>query len=449
MLRRFIACGRNAAYSDGIASQNTRMFSRIVAREDCIVLKTRISARVAPCFGASAVSLLALSLAAAPAVAQTVKIGVINTYSGPTAAQGTMLEMGLQLYYKLHQKDLPPGVKIELIERDDTGALPEVAKRLAQELVTRDHVQLLAGVVWSPNAMAIAPVDTEAKVPLIVMNAAAMQAPKMTQYMIRTSFTLTQQAYPLGTWAAKKGYKKAYTAVSDYAPGHEGADAFAKAFTAAGGQMVGAVNFQPPPTTPDFAPFLQRVKDAHPDVLYAFVPAGPQATALMKVASDLDFKSAGIDIVSTEDLVPEEELPNMGDEAVGLITSAVYTGDSNRPANKEFRADWDKVNGTKIPPDFESADAWVGMKAIFELVKQTKGKFTGDEAMAFLKSWKDGDSPKGPVMIDPATRNIIQNVYLRRTEKQNGKLVNVDFETIPMVDADGNPTGLPAPAATR
>src|ERR1700722_972399 len=196
-------------------------------------------------FVAPALALIAMGATAASA--QTVKVGIINTFSGPTAQQGDMLEKGLQLYYKNHQKDLPAGVKIELVERDDPGAFPEVSKRLAQELVTRDQVQLLSGFVWSPNFMSIAPVATEAKIPTLSMNAAAIQAVGMSPYMVRTSFTLTQQAYPLGKWAVKNGYKKAFTAVSDYAPGKEGAAAFAKAFTEAGGQMVGAQAFPPPP----------------------------------------------------------------------------------------------------------------------------------------------------------------------------------------------------------
>ena len=406
------------------------------------MLKPRIAAFA---FGTTA---WAIAVTAPAALADTtVKVGVINTYSGPTAAQGTMLEMGLQLYYKLHQKDLPPGVKIELVERDDTGIQPDVAKRLAQELVTRDQVQLLAGLVWSPNAMAVAPVATEAKAPMIVMNAASEQVPKLTQYTIRTSFTLTQQAYPLGKWAAKQGYKKAYAAVSDYAPGHEGAAAFAKGFTEAGGQMLGSITFPAPPTQPDFTPFLLRVKDARPDVLYLFVPAGGQAAGIIKAAADLDLAGAGIHIVTTEDVVPDEQMANFGDQAIGIVTAGVYSSAGNRPANKEFLAAWVKEYGDKMKPDFESAGAWDGMKAIFDLVKETKGKFTGDEAMTFLKNWKNPDSPKGPIMIDPATRNIIQNVYMRRIEKQGGQLVNAEFETIPMVNAEGNPSGLPAPAA--
>ncbi|HZT52223.1 MAG TPA: ABC transporter substrate-binding protein [Stellaceae bacterium] len=389
---------------------------------------------IAPALAGAALA----GLAAAPASAQTVKIGVIGTFSGPTEQQGEMLERGLQLYYKTHQNDLPKGVKIQLIERDDTGANPEVAKRLAQELVTRDHVQLLTGFVWSPNFMSVAPVATQGKIPAISLNAAATKAVQMSPYMVRVSFTLPQQAYPLGTWAAKKGYKRAYTAVSDYAPGHEAEEAFSKAFKAAGGQVIGQLVFPAPPTTPDFAPFLQKIKDAKPDLVYIFVPAGGQATAVMKTSVDLDYKGSNIALISTQDLVPDEEIANMGDAIIGLITAGTYTSDSPRPANKAFVAAWDKeYPGSKLRPDFESADAYSGMKMIFEFVSKTHGKFTGDEAMDFFKHWKDPDSPRGPIMVDPNTRDILQNVYMRRMEKQNGKAVDVEFETIGMVNSLG------------
>jgi branched-chain amino acid transport system substrate-binding protein len=385
------------------------------------------------------VSVAAVTLVAGMASAQTVKVGVINTFSGPDSQQGDMLERGLQLYYKLHQKDLPQGVSIQLVERDDTGLNPEVAKRLAQELVTRDHVNILTGFVWSPNFMSVAPVASEAKVPTISMNAAAIGAVGMSPFMVRTSFTLTQQAYPLGTWAAKHGYKKAFVANTDYAPGNEGSDAFAKAFKAAGGDVVGQVKFPPPPTTPDFAPYLQKVKDAKPDVLYIFVPAGAQATSVMKAARDLDFKGAGISIVSTEDLVPDEELKNIGDQAIGLVTSGIYTADATRPQNKAFVEAYYKEYGMKMAPDFETADAYDGMKMIFDLVSKMKGKIDGTAAMDFLSNWKDPNSPKGPVMIDPTTRQIVQNVYMRQVEKQGDKLVDAETENLGMMNALGQP----------
>jgi branched-chain amino acid transport system substrate-binding protein len=381
----------------------------------------------------------AVLLLAGAASAQTVKVGVINTFSGPDSQQGEMLERGLQLYYKLHQKDLPPGVSIQLIERDDTGLNPETAKRLAQELVTRDHVNILTGFVWSPNFMSVAPVATDAKVPTISMNAAALPAVGMSPYMVRTSFTLTQQAYPLGLWAAKHGFKKAFVANTDYAPGNEGSGAFAKGFKEAGGDVIGQVKFPPPPTTPDFAPYLQKVKDAKPDVLYIFVPAGAQATSVMKAARDLDLKGAGVTIVSTEDLVPDEEMKNIGDQAIGLVTSGIYTSDATRPANKAFVAAYYKEYGTSLAPDFETADAYDGMKMIFDLVRESKGKIDGPAAMDFLSHWKDTQSPKGTVMINPATRQIVQNVYLRKVEKQGDKLVDVETDNLGMLNAMGQP----------
>jgi branched-chain amino acid transport system substrate-binding protein len=381
----------------------------------------------------------ALVLGTGAASAQAVKIGVINTLSGPQTQEGDMLEKGIDLYFKLHQKDLPSGVTVELVKRDDTGLNPEVAKRLAQELVTRDHVNILTGFVWSPNFMSVAPVTNEAKVPALSMNAAAIKAVDMSPFMVRDSFTLTQQAYPLGKWAVKHGYKNAYTAVSDYAPGQEAAGAFAKAFKEAGGNVVGQVAFPPPPATPDFAPFLQRVKDAKPDVLYIFVPAGSQATEILKAARDLDFKKAGITLISTEDLVPEEDLPDMGDLAVGLETSGIYSAFAPRPANKAFVAAFHNEYKDRANPDFETADAWDGMNMIYALIDKTKGKFTGEEAMDFLSHWKDTHSVRGTILIDPKTRQVVQNVDMRRIEKKNGELVDVEFEHLGMMDALGQP----------
>ena len=361
--------------------------------------------------------------------AQTVKIGLINSNTGFLAQAGDEMEKGISLYVKTHEKDLPPGVKVELIRRDDTAA-PEVGKRVAQELMTRERVQALLGIVGSPIAAAVAPLTAEAKIPLVITNAAGVAIPRISPYVARVSFTLWQQAYPLGKWAAQKGWKKAYTAVSDFIPGHDSEAAFSKSFTDAGGQIVGAVRF--PPANPDFVPFVQRIKDAAPDVLFIFIPAGGQATAIMKAIKDLKLREAGISIVSTQDLVPEEELPNMGDTPVDLITSGIYSVAGQRPANAAFLAAWNAEYGTKAIPDFLSADGWDGAAALFDVIKQTNGKFDGDKAMAILKGWKH-ESPRGPIMIDPDTRDIIQNVYMRRTQMKDGKLANVEFDTIPHV----------------
>jgi branched-chain amino acid transport system substrate-binding protein len=377
----------------------------------------------------AAVAAVAVAAGTPSAHAQTIKIGLINSNTGFLAQAGDEMEKGISLYVKTHEKELPPGVKVELIRRDDTAA-PEVGKRVAQELITRERVQALLGIVGSPIAAAVAPLTAEAKIPLVITNAAGVAIPRISPYVARVSFTLWQQAYPLGKWAAQKGWKKAYTAVSDFIPGHDAEGAFTKAFTDAGGQIVGAVRF--PPANPDFVPFVQRVKDAAPDVLFIFVPAGGQATGMMKAIKDLKLREAKIAVVSTQDLVPEEELPNMGDTPIDLITSGIYSVAGQRPANVAFLAAWNAEYGTKAIPDFLSAGGWDGAAALFNVIKQTKGKFDGDQAMAILKGWKH-ESPRGPIMIDPETRDIIQNVYMRRTEMKDGKLANVEFDTIPNV----------------
>jgi branched-chain amino acid transport system substrate-binding protein len=379
---------------------------------------------------AAAAILLSLALPQAGA-AQTVKVGVILTYSGPQASLGDQIEKGIDLYVKEHEKDLPPGVKLELVKRDDTGPNPDVAKRLAQELITRDHVQMLAGVVWTPNALAIAPLTKEAKVPFITMNAAGVTFTRLSPYVARVSFTQWQPNYPLGQWAAKQGWKKAYTAVSDFAPGHDAEAAFTKGFTEAGGTVVGSVRI--PLANPDFVPFLQRVKDDKPDVLFIFIPAGKQATQIIKSYGELGLAQAGIKLVGPQDIVTDEELPNMGDVPLGVVTAGNYSPVANRPANKEFLAAWNKAYGDKATPNFMSVGGWDGMAAIFTVIKELKGDIDPDKAMAILKGWKNPMSPRGPISIDPETRDIIQNIYIRRVEKVDGKLANVEFDTIPDV----------------
>jgi len=376
----------------------------------------------------------AIALAAAVATgahAQTVKVGIINTYSGPFAGVGEQLDRGIRLYMKQHEKDLPAGIKIELIRRDDTGPNPEVAKRLAQELITRDHVQILAGTVYTPNALAVAPLATEAKVPFVIMNAGTAMITTKSPYIARVSFTMWQSSYPLGAWAAKNGIKKVYSVVSDYGPGIDSEGAFTKGFTDAGGQMVGAVRI--PVANPDFVPFLQRAKDAQPDAVFAFVPAGKDATALMKTFGDLGMKQAGIKLIGPGDITTDEELQNMGDVALGVVTMHHYSAASTRPANVAFIKAYQAEFGPKEEPGFEVVGAYDGMAAIFYVVAQQKGVIDADKTMALLKGWKDDDSPRGPIMIDPDTRDIVQNEYMRKIEKVNGSLENVEFETMPMV----------------
>jgi branched-chain amino acid transport system substrate-binding protein len=368
----------------------------------------------------------ALALVATTAFGQTIKIGFITSYSGLNGNLGPYMERAVRLYIKQHEKELPPGVKIELITRDDTGPNPDKAKQLAQELIVRDKVNLLAGVIFTPNALAIAPLATEAKVPFVIMNAGTSVISTRSPYIVRTSFTLWQSSFPLGTWAAKK-YKTAYSLVSDFGPGHDAENAFSQAFEAGGGKIVAKVRV--PLQNPDFAAYLQRVKDARPDTLFVFIPAGKTATAVLKNFSDLGLASAGIKLIGPGDITTDEELPNMGDVALGVTTMFHYSAAADRPANKAFVAAWKKEYGADETPNFLSAGSWDGTALIFEAIKQQKGKLDPDRTMEIFKNWKFANSPRGPISIDPETRDIIQNEYLREVRKVGGQLANVEIET--------------------
>jgi branched-chain amino acid transport system substrate-binding protein len=377
-----------------------------------------------------AVALCAVALGTGAALAQTVRIGLINTYSGPMASNGDQIEKAINLFMKLGECKLPAGVNVEIIKRDDTGINPETAKRLAQELIVRDKVQILTGVVWTPNAAAIAPLATEAKVPFVIMNAGTAMITTLSPYIARTSFTLWQSSYPMGQWAAKK-FKRAYVAVADYGPGHDAQEGFTRGFTAGGGEVVGAVRMPPP--TMDFAPFLQRILDAKPDALFVFVPAGKSATALIKGFGDLGLEKAGIKLIGPGDITDDVELPNMGDVPLGVTTMFHYSAAGDRPANKAFVAAYQKEYGAKAWPNFISVGAWDGMQAICDVIRAQNGKLDPDKTMALLKGWKNPNSPRGPIEIDANTRDIIQNEYVREVRKVGGVLANVELETIPAV----------------
>ena len=373
-------------------------------------------------------SLAAAALACAfPAAAQTVKIGLISSYSGPGAAQGDQIDKGVKLYMKLNADKLPPGVKVELVSRDDTGANGDVAKRIAQELIVRDKVQILTGVVWTPNMAAIAPLTAEAKIPFVSANASGAKVVGLSPYMARVSFTLCQSAYPLGQWAAKK-YKKAYSAVSDFAPGHEAEGCFIRGFKEGGGDVIGSVRI--PLANPDFVPFMQRIKDAKPDVLFAFNPAGKQATAMMKAYGDLGMDKANIKYLGTGDITTDEELQGMGDAALGVITVHHYSAAADRPANKAFVTAYKKEYGADLNPGFMVVGAWDAMDAIYGAIRAQGGKIDPDKTMEFLKQYKSTTSPRGPMSIDPETRDVINPEYLREVRKVNGKLANVEIEMI-------------------
>jgi branched-chain amino acid transport system substrate-binding protein len=370
---------------------------------------------------------LAAAICAPLASAETIKIGFISPYSGLNGNLGPYMERGMRLYLKQHEKELPSGTKVEILVRDSTGPNPDKAKQLAQELIVRDKVNLLAGTIFTPNALAMAPLATEAKVPFIIMNAGTAMITTRSPYIARLSFTLWQSSYPMGQWAAKK-YKRAYTLVSDFGPGHDAEDAFTKGFKESGGEIVGSVRV--PLVNPDFAPYMQRVKDAKPGALFVFIPAGKTATAVMKNFGDLGLGRAGIKLIGPGDITTDEELPNMGDIALGVTTVFHYSAAATRPANKAFVAAWKKEYGQNETPNFVAVGGYDGMAAIMYAIKAQNGKIDADKTMELLKHFKDPNSPRGPISIDPETRDIVQNEYLREVRKVGGKLVNVELETI-------------------
>lgn len=367
------------------------------------------------------------SIVPSPAAAETIKIGMILTYSGRDAALGEQIDRAVNLFVKLHEKELPSGVKVELIKRDDTGVNPDLAKRLAQELVLRDKVQILTGGQWTPNAMAVAALTKQAKVPFVTMTAGGSAVTLQSPYVVRTGWTLWQTSYPLGVWAAKQGWKKAYTVVSDFAPGHDGEAAFVKGFTEGGGTIIGSVRIAL--KTTDYLPYFQKVKDANPDVVYVFNPAGPQATAFMKAFDDVGIVKSKIKIIGPADITSDEELPNMGRSPLGVVTLGQYSPAATRKSNLDFIAAWKKEYGSDSIPTFFAMAGWDGMRAIFDAIKAQNGKIDPDATMKFLRSWSNPNSPRGPIRIDEAG-DLVQNLYLRRVEEKDGRLANIEFETV-------------------
>jgi branched-chain amino acid transport system substrate-binding protein len=373
-----------------------------------------------------------LGATAAPAQ-DTIKIGLVAEFSGPFADYGKEIQNGINAYMKQHG-DTVAGKKIEILVRDTTGPAPDVAKRLAQELITRDKVDFLAGFGLTPNAMAVAPVATQAKKPMIIMNAATSVIPSKSPLIARFSHTLAQVSEPLAGWATKNGIKKVYSIVSDYGPGIDSEAAFSKAFTAQGGEMAGAVRV--PLQNPEFGPFIQRAKDAKPDAVFVFVPAGEQGIAFLKTFQERGLAASGIKLIGTGDLTDDNVLDAMGDPALGVITSFHYSAAHDSPVNKAFLKAYSEANGDAMRPNFMAAAAYDGMAGIYHAAEKLGGKIDGEKAIAALKGLKL-DSPRGPISIDAETRDIVQTVYVRKVERVNGHLYNVEFDKIPDVKDPG------------
>ena len=372
----------------------------------------------------------AFAFAATAASAQTIKIGLVNSTSGPFATLGDQIDKSVKLYMKQNADKLPPGVKIELIVRDDGGPNPDNGKRLTQELIVRDKVNFLTGYIWTPNTAASAPLLTESKTPLVIMNAAASVLTTMSPYIVRASLTLWQSGYEMGKWASTK-YKRAYTMVTDFVPGHDAETAFIKGFRDGGGEIVGSVRM--PIKSPDFVAFMQRAKDLKPEVIFNMVTAGAPSTAIMKAYGELGLRQAGIPFIGTGDAVTEEELVHMGDVPIGYISAWNYSMAGDRPANKAYLAAWEREYGKTIPPGFIAVAAYDAMDMIYTAIREQKGKVDPDTTMKILANYKNPNSPRGPISIDPATRDIVQNIYIRETRKVGDRVMNVEIATVPNV----------------
>ena len=376
-----------------------------------------------------AVAMSAL-LSSGASAQQSLKIGLIVPMTGPFASTGKQVDAAVKLYLAEHG-DVVAGRKIEVLLRDDTGVAPETTKRFAQELVTNDHAEIIAGFGLTPLAFAAAPVATEAKTPMIVMAAGTLVIPQKSPYILRTSFTLPQQTAPIAMWAAKHGIKKVYTIVTEYGPGIDAETTFKTVFTANGGEVSGA---RVPLNNPDYAPFIQRAKDAKPDALFIFIPSG-EGAAVMKQFAERGLAAAGIKLIGTGDVTDDDILDGMGDAALGTITSHFYSAAHPSPENKAYVAAFEKANGG-MRPNFMSVGGYDGMALIYQVLQKTGGSTDGDKFVAAAKglSWM---SPRGKMTIDPATRDVIQDVYLRKVERVNGHLYNVEFDRVEAVLPDG------------
>jgi len=368
-----------------------------------------------------------VAFATAASAQNVVKLGMVAPFSGPFAEYGQQMLGGMKAYMKIHG-DSVAGKKIEIVQKDSTGPAPDVAKRLAQELVTRDNVDLLVGFGFTPNALAAASVATEAKKAMVIMNAATSIITTKSPEIVRVSMTLPQVATPMAQWAAKNGIKKVFTVVADYGPGLDSEKAFTEAFKKAGGEIVGSVHT--PLQNPDFGPFIQRVKDAKPEAVFLFLPAGAPGIAFMKGYEERGLKEAGIKLIATGDITDDTVLDAMGTPALGLITSFHYSADHKSPENDAFKKAYAEANGTKLRPNFMAAAGYDGMALIYDALKKTNGSTDGEKLVAAMKGAK-WVSPRGPVMIDPETRDIVQTVYIRKVEKVGNELYNVEFDKFP------------------
>ena len=370
-------------------------------------------------------AMLSAGLAAGVAhAAEPLKVGLIVPMSGPFASTGRQVDAAVKLFMQQNGSTVA-GRQVQIILKDDGGVSPDVTTRLAQELVARDKVQVLAGFGLTPLAFAAAPVATQAKVPMIVMNAATSVIPQRSPYIVRSGFTLAQVTAPMAQWAAKNKIKSVVTFVSDYGPGIDAEKVFVKDFSAAGGKIVASL--RAPLRNPDYAPFLARVKDAKPDAVFVFVPSG-EGAAVLKQFTDRGLAAAGIRLIATGDVLDDDLMPSIGPAALGVVSSHHYSAAHPSPENKAFVAAFTKAN-KDMRPNFHAVGAYDGMQMLYAALKKTNGDSAGPKLVEAMKglSW---NSVRGPVSIDPATRDIVQTVYIRKAEQVDGGIYNVEFDKV-------------------
>ncbi|RED31992.1 amino acid/amide ABC transporter substrate-binding protein (HAAT family) [Rhodopseudomonas thermotolerans] len=367
----------------------------------------------------------AISFSVGAAQADTIKVGVIGTMSGPYALFGQNYKMGIDAWVAEHGNKVG-GHTVEFVYRDEVSPNPAQSKALAQELIVKEKVQYIAGLYFTPNAMAVAPLLQEAKVPMVVMNAATSSITEKSPYIVRTSFTMYQNTVPAAKVAKQKGAKKVAIAVSDYGPGIDAETAFKKTFEAEGGSVVESVRM--PLATTDFGPIMQRIKDSGADMIFTFLPAGPPTLGFVKAYIDNGLKASGVKLMSTGDVVTEPDLPNIGDSGIGILSTYHYAVSHDSPENKAFLAQLEKGGAKLSDVTMTSVAAYDGARLIYKMIEATGGKQDPEKAIAAVKGMK-WTSPRGPVSIDPTTRHITQNVYLREVVKQDGKLINKEIET--------------------
>lgn len=360
----------------------------------------------------------------------SVKIGLILPMTGPFASTGRQVTAAVKLYMAEHGETVA-GKKIEVIVKDDAN-VADTTKRLAQELIVNEGAKVIAGFGLTPLALAAAPIATQAKVPEIVMCAGTSIITEKSPFVVRTSFTVAQKASAIAQWAAKNGIGKVFSLVADYAPGHDAEKVFKDFYTKGGGQIIGEA--RAPLQNPDYAPFLQRAADAKPDAIFVFVPAG-QGSIFTKQYVERGLDKSGIKLIATGDLTDDDILNNFGDSALGLITADPYSAAHPSEKNKAYVAAFEKAN-PGMRPNFMSVGGYDGMHLIYEALKKTGGNTDGEALVAAMKGLSF-ESPRGPITIDPATRDIIQNVYLRKVEKVNGQLYNTEFAAVEQVKDPG------------